>query len=174
MARRVAFDTSVLTYLINPDAKSRHDNLPYKQERIAGFLKDLKNSGDEVLIPTPVLAELLEGAAPEAASEVLQIFNGSKQIHVAAFDEIAAIEYGFFMGDAKHEHPRPKELKRKLKFDCQILAICKTRQVSTIYVDDDQLQNRAQRHNIEALGLPDLPFPDSERQSPLDLPIKEE
>ncbi|RLA47426.1 MAG: hypothetical protein DRR42_17575 [Gammaproteobacteria bacterium] len=171
MAERIAFDTSVLTFLINPDAQSRHTGLSHKKERISGLLRDLRESGNEVLIPSPVLGEILEGATPQASANVMSILKSSRQIEIAGFGELEALEYASLMAEMNSGNRPSDEPKRKMKFDSQILAICSTRQVTKLYVDDDKLEKRARDAGIQVLSLKDIPIPESEKQNKLPLKI---
>ena len=59
----VAFDNTNLSLLIFPDADLRQGNegqkVEHARERVAGLVQSVEDAREQVLVPTPVLCELL-------------------------------------------------------------------------------------------------------------------
>lgn len=164
---RVVVDASVLVYLIYPNApapKSAAGTGPVEhcRERIEGLLEDLDAEGIEVLVPTPVLSELLI-RSPGKEQEVVAILSGNRTVVIADFDQRAAIENAMLRRTAEKRRPF-KQAKKEVSFDLQILAIAKSRGASILLTDDGPLRGRAQMAGIQAKGIEDLGVPDSKRQ----------
>ncbi|MDB5692131.1 MAG: hypothetical protein JWO81_1194 [Alphaproteobacteria bacterium] len=176
----VAFDSTTLSILLNPDAKIPNDPATGKppdlaKERVQALVQKLQKEKEKIVIATPVTAEILTVVGPTYA-DYLAIINKSRVFEVAPFDEIAAIELAFLnrdvfaVGDAKNR----LEPYQKIKVDRQIVAICKVTGCNTLYTDDKGLITRAKLCGIETIRVCDLPIPDSARQGKLDLEAHEE
>src|SRR3982751_3059212 len=99
----VAFDNTILSVLLFPDADLRGGvlGLPVVRghERVIGLVQELAETGDQVLIPTPALAEVL--ATPGCdIDEVLGTLRSSAYIRIGDFDLRAAVELAMRMRDA--------------------------------------------------------------------------
>ena len=59
----VAFDNTILSLLIFPDAELRQGSdgqeVEYARERVQGLIQDLEDAREQVVIPPPALSELL-------------------------------------------------------------------------------------------------------------------
>jgi hypothetical protein len=96
----VVFDNTFLSQLLyeksNPplDPSSR---LPVERakERIEFLVKILREKQQKIIIPTPVLTELL--AVTDKPQEFLEVINSSRWFEVFPFDQRAAIECGEFI-----------------------------------------------------------------------------
>lgn len=59
----VAFDNTILSVLLFPDADLREGatavSVDRARERVDGLVQELAQTGEQVLIPTPALAEVL-------------------------------------------------------------------------------------------------------------------
>jgi len=76
----VVFDTSILLLLLHPDAKPPIDPetkiaVEKAAERITHLVDVLSNAKEKIIIPTPVLSELLVHAG-EATNQYLDVLNG--------------------------------------------------------------------------------------------------
>ena len=105
-----------------------------------------------IAIPTPVITELLSGPVKKVSNEVL-----GKNIKVLPFDYRASIECADIFG-YKNKKKEPEGSKAKIKFDCQIIAIAKANNITTIYTDDEQLTKRAKKLGIEVISSEELPL----------------
>lgn len=171
----VGFDSTTLSVLLNPDAAIPDDPATGKppdlvRERLQGLIERLQKERQVVVVPTPVVAEILSVIGPTSA-DYLQVINRSRVFSVKPFDEVAAIELAFLNRDVFARLDKKSKVApyQKVKIDRQILAICKAAGCDTIYTDDKGLITRAEMCGMKAIRLCDLPIPDSARQGNLNL-----
>ena len=164
----LTLDNSALTIIVNPDARPPNDPetgepLKFARERVEGLIESLGTS-DRLIIPTPVLAEVLV-AAEEGAPEVLNQLQSLARFQVAPFDQHAAVELAVMrrqalqLGNKKGSSSEPWQ---KVKFDRQIIAIARAHGSDTIYSDDIKLCSFAVSLGLSTQSTWDLPIPDIE------------
>lgn len=166
---RVVVDSSVLLLFLRPGTSTPRDThgtpVPeYAAERVEHLISTLEASDATVVVPAPVLAEILVRATPEEAATIMRLLNGAAVFEIASFDERAAIELADLMRIELARLGRRKlrdeaETWAKLKFDRQIVAIAKVHGATTIYSHDAGMRTVADRLGIEVLRLDDLPLP---------------
>ncbi len=166
----VLFDSSMLLFFLDKRTPSPLDPntrkpIEHAKERIDYLIKTLQEDGSIIVIPTPVLSEVLVRAG-KAGSDYIQILNGSAKFRIAPFDTRAAIEVASMARSGKKKEGLSSTYA-KIKYDRQIVAIAKTERVTTIYSDDKDLRTLAQAHAIKPYGLADLPLPPSDQQTSL-------
>lgn len=164
---KVVLDTSVLVYLVAPNAPAPTDpatgkHVAHCQERIEGLLEDLDKSGVQLIVPTPVLSELLIRAG-DRQIEVLAALANKKSVQVLPFDQAAAVENAALRRTSLTKKARG-ETKKEVSFDLQILAIARVAGAKMILSDDENLRKRASRAGMEVHGIADLALPESKRQ----------
>lgn len=148
---------------MNPTTRKPIERL---QDRIEKLLEDLDADGERIVLPTPVLGEFLVVAGKNGPDYLAKI-AAMKTILVKPFDELAAIELA-----AIETADRSKGDKRggvaspwnKVRFDRQIVAICKVNNVSKIYADDSDLRKFAAKVGITAIGSWELPLPHAKQE----------
>ena len=146
MTKISVLDTSFITNWKSPD-KTKEE-----QEKYDLFENLIKQKKIIIAIPTPVITELLSGPVKKVSNEVL-----GKNIKVLPFDYRASIECADIFG-YKNKQKEPEGSKAKIKFDCQIIAIAKANNITTIYTDDEQLTKRAKKLGIEVISSEELPL----------------
>ena len=146
MSKIAVLDTSFITNWKSPD-KTKEE-----QEKYDLFENLIKQKKIIIAIPTPVITELLSGPVKKVSNEVL-----GKNIKVLPFDYRASIECADIFG-YKNKQKEPEGAKAKIKFDCQIIAIAKANNITTIYTDDEQLTKRAKKLGIEVISSEELPL----------------
>lgn len=167
----VAFDNTVATVLFNRRARipldpATQQPIVFARERINGLVRKLQKDKERIIIPTPVIAELLTVSGPDG-TQYFDTITRSKQFQVGDFDTRAALEVSLMntvalaAGDKKDGIDAPWQ---KIKVDRQIIAICKVHNVSVLYTDDDSLTKTAARAGLKTLGIHELPIPDENRQ----------
>lgn len=176
----VAFDTSVLTVLLNANARINDpvtgQPLDASRQRIEALMQSLQKKREKIVIPTPVVAEVLTVAGTEAA-EYFDVIGRSSVFALVGFDTLAALELALLnreawaAGDKRDGIDAPYQ---KIKIDRQILAICKVARVSTLYSGDRSMSLLAARCNLPVVALHELPIPDEARQFDLKLDPHEE
>jgi hypothetical protein len=170
----VAFDNTILSLLIFPDADLRQGSdgrkVEHARERVAGLVQSIEAAREQVLVPTPALCELLvtEGADVQ---DVLTTLRGSAYIRVEGFDERAAVELAMRLRDARRAGDQREGLpitKNAMKFDRQIVAIALISGAAVRYSDDDGVAKFAAGCGLAVKRVADLPIPAS--QQPLPFP----
>ena len=160
-------DSSALVFLINPDAIPPIDPatgslLEHGRQRIAQLVEGL-TSNDTIVVPTPVLAELLI-KAEEAGPDLFAALNALARIRIEPFDERAAIELAAMTreaiagGDKRSGSDEPWQ---KVKFDRQIVAIARMLGANCLYADDKGLVKFARSVGLDVVSTWELPLPPS-------------
>lgn len=171
----VVIDATMLMLLFRPDVPARATDskgkaIDHVPERVAHLVKTLEAIKSRIVIPTPVLSELLVRATPEETQRILDEINGVAIFRVEPFETRAAIELAVMTraalasGDKKDGSTQPWA---KVKFDRQIVAIARVVRASTIYTDDENLTATARAVGIPAIGLADLVLPPETAQGQL-------
>ena len=166
----VGADSTFLGLLLHPEAKPTDDPTTGKPttripDRIEKLLVDLDAARERIIVPTPSLCEFLILAgkdAPQYQGELHML----RAILVKPFDEIAATELVAMellaRGKGNKRSPAPQNTPwQKVKFDRQIVAVCKVHGVHTIYSDDGNLKAFAEDSGIKVVGCWELPLPPS-------------
>lgn len=136
----VCLDSNIMVWGIKEQASaSQSDMIP----RAKDFLKWLDDNNKQVMIPTPVVAELLMPIPLEDHFSFLQKLKD--KFFIYPFDELAAMKCAEIW-QTKSKDPDLKDYKetykinrQEIKFDYQIAAIAVTRGVECIYSHDPHL-----------------------------------
>lgn len=179
----VVFDTSFLLLVLDPRAKAPTDPKTGKpvarsSERAEYLIKNLAADREKILIPTPVLSEVLVYAGT-ATADYLEVLNTQSSFRIVPFDQKAAIEAAVAMRDALNrgghriDAANPDSSKTKIKFDRQIVAIAKAEGAHTVYSDDEDVYNYAQRAGLKCVRTADLELPPENPQISMDLPASD-
>jgi predicted nucleic acid-binding protein len=148
----------------------KKESLPEQQHMIRKaefFLSWLDDMGKKILIPSPVITEILTPINDiEKRNLVMNIID--KNFIVGNYDAPAAIKGGEIAhkrNDWREIYTEGDEnLKNRFKFDTMILAIAITKKVETLYTEDKRLQIIAKEY-LNVQSMPDIPF-----QLKLDIP----
>lgn len=168
----VLFDATTLLLLLHPDTSPPIDpstKLPVtkSKERIDFLVQRLGESGSKIIIPTPVLSEVLVWTG-RAGSSYISIIERSAVFRIEPFDTRAAVEVAFLTASAlkggNKKGVSKEQTWAKIKYDRQIIAIAKVAQVSTIYSDDESLSKLARAHSISVIGIANIPLPQEDQQ----------
>ncbi len=180
----VVFDSSVLLLVLDPKAKAPTDPATDKPveratQRVEHLISTLTNAAEKIIIPTPVLSEVLIYAGP-AMQRIITELNSQSCFRIADFDQKAAIEAALAMRDAlergglRVDAAKPDETKTKIKFDRQIVAIAKAEGAHTVYTDDEAMTKYAERVKLRCIRTADLELPPEDPQQSLDLEKKDQ
>lgn len=161
-------DSSALALIINPDADPPHDPatgspLTRVRDRVELLLSGME-ARDAIIVPTPVLAEILVKAG-DGAPDVLNGLQGLAKIRIVPFDERAAVETAIMtrealaIGDKRGGSTQPWQ---KVKFDRQIVAIARVHGASRIYADDHGLVAFATMIGTDVVSSWGLPLPETQ------------
>lgn len=164
----IAFDSNFVTVMANSSAPVRIDPATGKQienltGRISHLIETLSKKKETILIPTPVLAEVLV-LADSDAPVFLEKLNKSGRVVIGSFDQRAAVELAMMTRDARAKGDKrdgnPTDYPyQKIKVDRQIIAIARVYGASAIYTDDENMANYARRLGHSVLTFSDLPPP---------------
>lgn len=171
----VAVDTSVLLLFLAPHAPPPRlaggaEPLPHARERIEHLIATLDEEKARILVPTPVLSEVLVHANA-AAPRYLEIIARSGCFQVVDFDQRAAVELAAMTrqaiaeGDYRAGSSSPRQ---KIKIDRQIVAVAKVWRAAVLYSDDEDVARIGQRAAIRVVTTSALPIPAEITQGRLD------
>jgi len=171
----VVIDATILMLFFRPDvpAPAGVDGKPidFPKERIEHLVEQLDNARTKIIVPTPVLSEVLVRAGPAASQEIIEKLNQLAVFRVASFDVLAAIEVAAMTRSALSGTGKKRGKSdapwAKIKYDRQIVAIAKVARATTIYSDDRDIRMIAAGEDIAVIGLADLPIPDKAMQADL-------
>ena len=163
----LAVDSSALALIINPDANppahpETGEAVVNAAARVAAFLASLSRD-DAILVPAPVLAEILV-VAEDGGPELLATISNSAKIKIKPFGQRAAIETAAMTREAiangnKRSPGANGTSWAKIKYDRQIIAIARVEQATQIYADDEKLIQFARKLGMEVFSTWDLPEP---------------
>ena len=174
----VVIDATILMLFLRPDVgvPTGPGNIPIDRprERVAFLVNQLEKARTRVVIPAPVLSEVLVRVPPAEAQNLVEQLGTYSVFRIEPFEARAAIELAIMTrnaidGGRDPKRRNPQATWAKLKFDRQVVAIAKVLQATTIYSDDGDIHRIAKRENIEVIGLADLPLPPEDPQIPLQL-----
>ena len=122
------------------------------RDRLTYLLETLDETRVNVVVPAPVLTELLASARSDP-TVTLKTLDGLARIRIEAFGQRAAIECAEMLrSTGRGEGP-----KAKVKFDHMIVAIAKVVGAAELYSDDRDVRALCAREGLRCLGVWDLP-----------------
>lgn len=166
----LAVDSSALALLINPAANPPVDPetgspVDRARERVEHFIAEFAPT-DTMIIPTPVLAEVLV-RAEEGGPGLLATLGGLARMKVKPFGERAAIETAHMTREAIAAGDKKvgsKDAWQKVKVDRQVVAVARVEGATRIYADDQSLISFAKRLGMDVISTWDLPYPPPQQQ----------
>lgn len=153
----VAFDASILIDLFNPKLKGD------RRAKLDNLVSELQKSRTKIFIPTPALTELMIRAG-QARETIHQKLSVKSAFQIVPFDSRAAMECALLLEDAWDTGYRRQVSRTKFKFDWQIVAISAVHRVTSIYSEDADIAQYAQRADIKVVKTDELPLPASANQ----------
>jgi rRNA-processing protein FCF1 len=171
----VVIDSTITMLLFRSDVPARLTDskgkvIDHVSDRLAYLVKTIEASKSKMVIPSPVLSELLVRATVQETQSILEEITSASVFRIEPFETRAAIELAVMTraalaaGDKKGGSTQPWA---KVKFDRQIVAIARVVQASVIYTDDENLAATANAVGIPTMGLGDLPLPPESAQGKL-------
>ncbi len=171
----IALDTNALSLLFIKGSAvyKRGSTIPIKhgKERIEELVERIAKSGGAVVIPAPVLSELLVKVPPKDIANLLAELNGSMWYRLEPFDTASAIELAdrtakaIAAGDKKEGLIDPTWAK--IKFDRQILCIAIVSGATELISNDPHLVSLGERWGFPVTDVGDLPLPQALIPPPL-------
>jgi hypothetical protein len=171
----VVIDATFLMLFFRPDvsvpAGPGGAKIDLPRARIDHLIETLEKARTTIIVPTPVLSEVLVRAGPQASQEIVEKLNKLAVFRVESFDARAAIEVAAMtrrdLDGTGKKRGKATGPWAKIKYDRQIVAIAKVTRATTIYSDDADIRSIAAGKDIQVVGLKDLPLPDEARQGDL-------
>lgn len=169
---KVLFDSSALLLTLYPKASppldpSTNAPLGHAKQRVDYLIRKLSKERASVIVPTPVLSEVLvyaNAAAPEYIQKLQQ-----SPFKVVPFDSRAALECAEAIRKFGAKGKGPSNPRAKVKFDRQIVAIAKVEGVECIYSDDGDIFTYANAAKIKVIRSFEMELDPEDRQKKLDL-----
>lgn len=170
----VVFDSAVLTLLLWDRARPPVDpetNKPVDQckERMEFLVSRLHKDRDTIVIPTPVLSEVLVVVGSDGLEYVFAL-QKTAVFRIEPFDTRAAIELAEINRSAMKSGHKKSGISApwaRIKLDRQIVAIAKVAGAHTIYTDDLDLGTFAKMAGLHVIGVRELDLPPENRQADL-------
>lgn len=167
----VVFDSSTLLLVLQPTATPPIDPatgkpLEHAVERVEYLIRQLSRAKTKVLIPTPVLSEVLVHAGA-ASTQYLTLLNQSP-FRIVPFDTRAAINCAESIRSFKLKG-QTGGVRNKLKFDRQIVSIAQVENVEALYSDDGEMFRFGQQVGVKVVRTYELPRDPEAAQGKLDL-----
>lgn len=171
---KVAIDNTVLTLLLNPEAKAAHDPATkqptqHLRQKLLSLIHELTLANATMILPTPALAETLCVAQP--TNELIKKISSYSCIETYPFDQKAAITLSELVkrhrSDIKQIRDDATKPWQHLKMDMQIVAVAVTYQADVIYTDDKSQGQFAELGGLQVKRTWDLTISDKFRQTEL-------
>lgn len=144
---------------LDPNAKS---SVSRAADRVTKLIHDIEIRKDVIVIPTPVLSEVLTVSDPDKIQSILNRLDRVACFRFADFGRRAAVENAMIERMSKTKQKKTKSLlgnRQKLKIDRQIVAIAKVEGVTLIYSDDQDIQKLGPKFGVDVKGLADVDTP---------------
>lgn len=162
----VVFDSTMMMLVLWPNSPAPKDPLTgdlveRHVDRVNFLLETLTKARTSIIIPTPVLSEVLVRAG-KYASEYVNRIDKSGFYRIEPFDTRAAIEVALMVRAALDKGDKTgggEGVWAKIKYDRQIIAISKVIGASTIFSDDKNLRHFGQASGLKVIGLGECPLP---------------
>ena len=174
----VVFDSNFMLLLFDENLPPPRDpdtgqSVEKCNERILHLVTTLSKKNIKIIIPTPVIAEILV-RADSAGPKYLDKIRRTAAFRVEPFDERSAIEVALMTKQALADGDKKSgssDTWAKIKYDRQILAIAKVNGASKIYTNDRNLANLAIDNSVPCAGVHQLELPEEDPQGTFDLDV---
>ncbi|HRP36917.1 MAG TPA: PIN domain-containing protein [Candidatus Dojkabacteria bacterium] len=159
MRKIVCIDSNIFIWGVKQKCAPGQEN---KIPRAKNFLNWLDYKEYDILLPSPMLAEILSPVPLDEHANIMSIIT--KRFLIVPFDAIAAkkcaeLLYASFNEPELVRYRLENEIpKQKMKYDCMIASICIVRKIEAIYSDDKDIK-RFCKDEILVKGLPDIQPP---------------
>lgn len=172
----VAFDNTFLTLVLNPASPSRANPAtglptPHCRQRIEALIDSLSGaSANQVVIPTPALAETL--VVSEDVDKIIATLRSYTAVEIAPFDSRSALELAIMTREAIKAGDKRSGSNldwQLIKLDRQIVAIARAHGASVLYTDDGAQTTFAERCGLVVKHTWDLELPAAYAQIKMDL-----
>ena len=159
MKKFICIDSNIFIWGLKGVASPGQEDSIQKAKNFISWL-DSKEYG--ILLPTPMMAEILSPVPFEERGKILSLID--KRFIVAPFDvpastKCAELLHNTYTNDELIQYRINNAIpKQKMKYDCMITAICIVRKVACIYTTDPDITKFA-NGQILVKDLPNLSIP---------------
>ena len=160
------FDSTTLLYVLDPevavpiDPQTRQP-VAHAKDRVNALIERFQQTQEVVVVPTPVLSEVLVNAG-SAAEEYVATLGDNSRFRIVPFGERAAIELSIMLKQAFEKggwRKGTKVTRAEMKFDRQILAIARVEDENHIYTDDGPMTKFAEAEGFKVTATRNIPLP---------------
>jgi hypothetical protein len=164
----IALDTTALSVLFIEGTtlfqQGTNEPIKHAKGRLDALVERISKGKERIVIPAPVLSELLVKVPPDKVSALLDQLNSSIWFRVEPFDSASAIELAMRVAKSRASGDKREGLPAdipwtKVKFDRQIVAIALTSGASEIISDDGDVKAIGERWGIKVTSVAELPIP---------------
>jgi len=139
MPKTVCVDSMVCVWGVKEQAS---EDQKHKIELAKGLFSALKAENAIIILPSPVLTEILSPIPPSERQQL--ITEMTKRFRIAPFDTVAAIKAAELWHNRKNWQDVFKSkgqdgMRNRFKYDIEIAAIAITRNVDYLYTEDEEL-----------------------------------
>lgn len=144
--------------LVCPQSGQPIDKLDLRAEAL---LAKFSQPHFDLLIPAPVLAEVLVKIEPEKHQEYTDAINGMTCLSIVNFDQKSAIECAkLFDSQEVKQLKREGETKAKIAVDRQVIAIAVANGAGELWTHDKKMCRKAKKTGIDVMSFADIdPLP---------------
>ena len=169
---KAIFDSTFAILMISPGAKPPPGPAGTRPaeaaERVDLLIDTLEKQRSDIMIPAPVVTELLIRGRPPL-TEILALLQRTGGFRFPPFDYKTAVECGVLLRKYWAASKRKDASRAKVKFDHQIIAIACIEAVDVIYSDDVDMKKLGRAVGIKVVGIWDLPAKPIDPQGKLPL-----
>jgi predicted nucleic acid-binding protein len=132
----IVVDANFLVLLLDPGAMP---HLEAGRSRVEFFIEEIGRRKEEIVIPAPVIAEIVSGRI-DRIEEIVDALLRNRAFIIHPFDQVTAIETGLLIRRARDRLPESDRLpgwKVAMKYDAMVAATARVRRARSICTDDD-------------------------------------
>lgn len=158
MSKVVCIDSTILIWGVKKYASPGQEN---KIPQAVRFIEQLDESDTKILIPTPIITELLSHKATESERDAVIVLLNTKNIIIKPFDIACALKCGellqktFTDKELRDYAIEEKIVKAKIKYDSMIAATAIVNKCDCIYAEDGDIERYA-GGQIRVLKMPTI------------------
>lgn len=154
----IVVDTNFLVLMLDPESTQ---DVNGRVARVRHFVETLSKRGDLIVIPAPVISELVAGRA-QKVDEVVEALRPLRAFFIQPFDTVIAIEAGERIAAAQSKVPFEERLpgwRVAMKFDAMVAATAIVRGATELYTDDKGLSKYLVGTKVRVVLVDELPLP---------------
>ena len=163
----IVVDANFLVLFLDPDGAMPH--IARGKDRIQHYIAELSRDRTEIIVPAPVIAEIVAGRI-DRIEDIVTILTRGRTFIVQPFDTIVAIQTGELIRQVQDSIPaenRSPGWKVAMKYDAMIAATARVRRAKAVCTDDAGIARYLRGSNIDVVQIADLPLPPEDPQGKL-------